>query len=358
MPNKSSGLSIKRIIRKPGFWFILILLILITYLHYEQALEHPQFISQLLTDLGLTRHAFERILYLAPIVWAGFLFGWVGGLTTSLITLALMLPRALLISEDMPDALFETGSVFVIGNVLAMTFYALHRERKYRTQLEEAQARLHFYLGQVNKAQEEERKRISQELHDDTIQALVVLSRQLDIMASTGTELSEGYRQRLEKLRQQTNSIMMGIRRLCQDLRPTALDRLGLISALESLAEDITKYSGIRVGVKVNGEVQRLAEDKELVIFRIIQEALRNVWRHSRATEADVDIVSNNKEITITVNDNGRGFEMPEDIGNLPEGGKLGMAGMYERAQLIGAFLKIQSTIGQGTKVTLRVNTL
>lgn len=349
--------AITKVIKRPSFWFILLLMLLITYLHYDNTFERPTFLSRLLTDLGLTRHAFERILYLAPIILAGFLFGWVGGVITSITALAVMLPRAILVSDYVMDSLFETGSIFIIGNVFAMTFNTLRNEKKYRKQLEEAQEKMRFYLGEVNKAQEEERKRISQELHDDTIQSLVVLSRGLDLLVSTGAGLShDEYVHRIEKLRQLTNDTMTGIRRLSQDLRPAALDRLGLVSALESLAEDITKYWGIQIKVTVNGELHRLNADKELAIFRIVQEALRNVWRHSKATKAEVTIQSDGKTIIIIVSDNGQGFEMPKDISNLPSSGKLGMAGMRDRAQLIGAILKIESTVGQGTKVSIKAD--
>ncbi len=343
-----------RTIKKPGFWLILAMMALITYLQYDDTFERPQYISQLLINLGLTRHAFERILYLGPIILGGFIFGWIGGVNTSIVALAAMLPRALFVSNYRMDSIFETTSVFIVGNVLAMTFYALRKERKYRNQLEEAQGKMRFYLGEVNKAQEEERKRISQELHDDSIQALVVLARGLDLLSSTGEGLSQAeYRHRLEKLRQLTNEIMMGIRRLSQDLRPASLDRLGLVSALESLTADITKYWGIQIKVTVKGELQRWDADKELAIFRIVQEALRNVWKHSKATMAEVTIETDQKTILITVNDNGVGFEVPKDLSNLPLSGKLGMAGMRERAQLIGATLKIDSKVGQGTKVSI-----
>ncbi len=308
-----------------------------------------------MTEFGFTRHAFERILYLAPIVWAGFLFGWKGGVAFSLIALAAMLPRAIFVSSYPTDSIFETFSVFIVGNVLAMTFYSLRKERQYRKQLEEAQEKLHFYLRQVTNSQEEERKRISHELHDDTIQALVVLSRQLDVMASTGKGLSDEYRHRLEELRQQTNNIMLGVRRLSQDLRPAALDRLGLISAIEWLAEDATKYSGIPIKVSVKSEIQRLPEETELVLFRIAQEALRNVWRHSRASEAEVAVESDKGEIKMTISDNGQGFQVPKDMSDLTTGGKLGLSGMRERAQLIGAKLTIESEAGKGTSITVRL---
>jgi len=125
-----------KIARKPGFWLILLAMVLITLPHYAEALEHPAFLTPLMSNLGLERHAFERVLYLAPMVWAGFLFGWRGAFITSLAALACMLPRALFISLYPADALFETSAVFIIGNVLAVSFHALRKEREYRTKLE------------------------------------------------------------------------------------------------------------------------------------------------------------------------------------------------------------------------------
>ncbi len=355
--------------RRPGFWFILAILVLITLPYYEEALAHPAFLSQLTANFGLDRHAFERILYLAPIVWAGFLFGWRGALVTSLVALGCMLPRAIFISEYSMDALFETGAVFIIGNVLAISFASLRKERDYRIKLEAAreeqqkiaeelritQRNLRFYLQQATRAQEEERKRISHELHDDTIQALVVLSRQLDALALKKEGLSEENRLLLEELWQQTDSILRGVRRLSQDLRPAALDRLGLLPALEWLASNVTEYSGIPTEVNVTGEERRLSEEAAIALFRITQEALRNVWRHSGATKAEIAVEFCEGKTRITVKDNGKGFHLPENIGDIAKDGKLGLAGMQERAQLAGGVLTVHSQPDKGTSITVEV---
>ena len=470
-----------RVIRKPGFWLILALLVLITLSHYQETLGYPAFLTQLTTNLGLTRHAFERILYLTPIVWAGFLFGWRGTAVTSLVALACMLPRAIFISPYLADAIFETSAVFIIGNVLAISFGALRKEREYRTQLEviqqelrtseeryrelfenahdaiwlhdlqgniiaankslvrlagytqeelhgikagdliaggcidnvkgveeqflegeamghlsemtlvkkdksevsvqlstnpvfsnvqivafqhiarditeqkRMQENLRFYLHQVTRAQEEERKRISHELHDDTIQALVVLSRQLDILTSSDKELPEDSRLHLEKLRQQSNNIIQGVRRLSQDLRPAALDRLGLLATLEWLATDVTEYSGIATKVNVVGSERRLPEEVGLVLFRITQEAMRNVWRHSQATKAEITVEFDETKIRVSVSDNGKGFSLPKTITDLARDGKLGLAGMQERAQLLGGTLTVKSEPGRGSSISVDI---
>jgi PAS domain S-box-containing protein len=479
----SSITGLITIIRRPQSWLILALLIFVTLPHYEEAFEQPGFITHVLTDSGLTRHAFERILYLAPIVWAGFLFGWRGAAVTSVVALACMLPRALLISPSPVDAVLETGAVFILGNVMTITFESLRRSGRRRIQLEETQheleaserryrtlfenahdaiwvqdikgkitaanqaavgltgydvetlahmdvkdflceegleiareirhkllrgetldspydqcmirgdgtevflklssslvsgenepveiqhiardvteerqmhENLRFYLQQVTRAQEEERKRISLELHDDTIQALVVLSRQLDELASGNNGLPESNRQQLEKLRQDTNDIMQGVRRLSQDLRPATLDRLGLVSAAEWLATDVSGYSGIATTVRVVGSERRLNEEVELVLFRVTQEALRNVWRHAEATEAEITVEFEENMVRISVTDNGKGFNLPQRMGDLAKYGRLGLAGMEERASLVGGTLKVQSQPGVGSTVSIELPT-
>jgi len=367
--HNSSFNRLTRTMRNPGFWFILALLVLITLPHYGEAFKYPGFFLQMMSNLDLDRHALERILYLAPVVWSGFLFGWRGAFITSIAALACMLPRAIFISEYPKDALFESGAVFIIGNVLAISFHSLRREREHRIQLEIAQLEqqrvteelkvmqqnLRFYLKQATQAQEEERKRISHELHDDTIQALVVLSRQLDALSSDDKGMSEENRLRLEELWQQTDNILKGVRRLSQDLRPAALDRLGLLPALEWLAANVTEYSGIATRVNVVCEERQLPEEVMIALFRVTQEALRNVWRHSGATSSEITVEFDESKTKISISDNGKGFELPDNLGDMAKNGKLGLAGMQERVQLVGGTLTIQSQPSKGTSITVEL---
>ncbi len=651
------------LMRRPGFWLIVVLLALITVLHYRDGAGYPQWLANILDNINLDRHSFERILYLAPIVWSGFLFGPRGVMAISIVALACMLPRAIIVSEHPTDAILESIAVFTIGMAVALSFKSLREEHNRRTQLEMAEKRLQLqlqvikenerklgalnqmaailseslqlddvlgravrnvvdvtkvdvamialvdeeagelvvsahhgasqefvlrvgrmkvghgfqdrvtesgelvlvedafqyydvarqavkqegirshlvvpmkakgrvagtlyvaarsvrrflqddvelltaianqigvaadnarlyemerlatqrlavsernyrglfenaydaiwvhdlegnyivanrasekvtgysvaelltmnvrdflseeglsrarevksrlmsaepleqpyelrmvrrdgtqailkvttsvvaedgktvgfhniardvteeirlkenlrlYLSQVTKAQEEERKRIARELHDDTIQALVVLSRQLEDAASGGRGMPEDKRQLLETLRQQATGIMDGVRRLTQDLRPSTLDRLGLLAGLEWLANDVSRYSGIDVKVKVGGTGRRLSPDVELTLFRIAQESLRNVWRHSEATQAEVSVDFRESKVVMIIKDNGKGFAVPSSVGDLTRDGKLGLTGMQERAGLLGGSVTFQSQSGKGTTVTVEI---
>jgi PAS domain S-box-containing protein len=625
---------------RPSFWLILVLLVLITIPHYREVIQYPSFLTNLLVNIGLDRHAFERILYLIPVIWAGFVFGWKGALASSIIALGCMLPRAIFISPEPKDAISETAAVFILGDMIAFGFGALGRQReqrvylsalnyisgvvsqslelkqilnssidsvidvmdvdivliflldsqagelilgasrgvstlfasgldrmklgeglnsvvaqtgepmfiknsskdprltktevkeegiqsqiivplkskgkvmgticvamrrqrrfnkdevsllaaignqigvaienarlyeeehevaeqlraseeRYRTLFQNAhdaiwvhdmdgnivsanaavarltgyevkelcqmnvksflsdeslnlakdirtkllsgepviepyeqklinkegneailklttnlvevegkpvgfqniardvsrekvmQESLRFHLGQITMAQEEERKRIARELHDETIQSLVVLARQLDDVISISGDLSFDKRRLLENLHKQLNDIMADVRRMIQDLRPPTLDRLGLMPALESLASNIGKRSGMNIEVTVRGISRRFSPEIELVLFRVAQEALSNALKHSQATEAQVTVEFADRIIRVTVRDNGCGFSLPETTGDLVKQGRLGLAGMQERIQLVGGSFKMESEPGAGTIVII-----
>ena len=115
------------------------------------------------------------------------------------------------------------------------------------------------------------------------------------------------------------------------------------------------QYSGITAKVKVIGTERRLAEEEELLLFRITQEALRNVWRHSQATHAEIKVEFADKRTAITVSDNGRGFDVPKAIGDLARDGKLGLAGMAERTRLVGGTFSADSVPGGGTRIQVEL---
>ena len=104
------------------------------------------------------------------------------------------------------------------------------------------------------------------------------------------------------------------------------------------------------------GEEHRLPEEVAIALFRITQEALRNVWRHSGATSAEITVEFGENKVRITVSDNGKGFNLPENIGDLARDGKLGLAGMQERAQLVGGTLTVQSQPHKGTSITVELS--
>jgi PAS domain S-box-containing protein len=474
--------DIIRVLTRPAFWIIFSVFALITIPHYAEAVIEPPFVGDILSYLNLSRHGFERILFLVPIVLAGFLFGLRGALLTCFLALAAMLPRAIIISEYYRDALFETGAVFVMGIILAISSGLMRQERERRIQLEITQQEfqtseekyrqlfenandaiwlhdmdgeivaandaaikligysreelLHmnakellskenrkkareirekllkgeyveqpyeqkvitkqgsetifklttnvvrvagqpigfqliardvtqekrmrenidFYLQHSARSREDERKRVSSTLYDDTIQELVVLSRQIDDLVDLN-QIARGANGAYAKMQEQIRSIMNNLSRLSYDLRPPILDHLGLLPAIQSLVTDCETYSKISTNLSIKGEPYRLPENVELVLFRITQEALRNVYRHSSASKADVNMNFDNGKVVVSISDNGKGSDIPKMIGDLARTGKLGLTGIQEQTRLVGGNLVVKSRPGEGTRIIVEVPT-
>ncbi len=255
----------------------------------------------------------------------------------------------------------EIDLMTAIGRQVGVAIENSHLYQQERALAEEQkgmQERLRFYLQQVTRAQEEERKRIAQELHDDTIQNLVLLMHQIDRFTMTTGYMTPQQILFLEELRQRIAVVSDEIRRFTQDLRPSLLDDLGLLPTLEWLASDVIKNFDIEVKVVINGQARRFSPETELTLFRIVQEAMRNVWKHSQATTAQIRVEFTPEKVIITVTDNGKGFLVTPQIDELAASGKLGLVGMRERAQLIGAHISVESQPGSGTTVTVEIQNL
>jgi PAS domain S-box-containing protein len=212
---------------------------------------------------------------------------------------------------------------------------------------------LRLYAQQITRTQEDERKRIARELHDDSIQALIILSRGIDELISAQSKRSKMIRP-LEDVRAEVDKIISQVRRFTQDLRPPTLDYLGLIPAVRELISQFEHQSNIKTEFKIIGEEKHFAPEAEMLVYRIIQEALNNIWRHSEAMTALVSIEFEKDGTTVKIKDDGKGFVIGEDL-RFVEAGKIGLAGMQERADLLGGNLSIQSNVGRGTLVTLLV---
>jgi len=159
----------------------------------------------------------------------------------------------------------------------------------------------------------------------------------------------------LQDIRKRLGVTLQGIRRFSQDLRPSIIDDLGLLPALKWLIKQKSEETGLDIQLQITGKEQRILPEKELIIFRIVQEALNNISKHARATQAGVAIDFSNTRVDVTVSDNGIGFDLPESVGDLSHSGKLGLLGMQERVTLLSGTLKISSEQGKGTIVNVNV---
>jgi len=203
-------------------------------------------------------------------------------------------------------------------------------------------------------AQEEERKRIARELHDDIAQSILLLSRQLDILISdSDSKIPKAKIADLERIENIANDAYKSLQRYARDLRPSILDQMGLVAALNWLTEELGKELGIKTFVK-SDKLPQLPSEVELTMFRIAQETLNNIRKHAQASSVNitVQLISNNLKMSIT--DNGKGFSTSRLTGDLAKEGKLGVLGMEERARLIGGSLQIKSSPSKGTTVIAR----
>jgi len=221
------------------------------------------------------------------------------------------------------------------------------------TEQKNAEENLRYYLQEITRAQEEERKRIALELHDDTAQNLIALLHQLENFLSGKIKLPVREAKALWGFHEQIRDVLQGVRHFSRDLRPSILDDLGLLPALEWLTGELKSEYGVEASLKVVGNERRLSQEAELLLFRIVQEALRNTAKHAQASRVEVNVEFDENKITATIRDNGIGFRLPENLGALPHIGKLGLAGMQERVQLLGGNLKLKSELGKGTIVSV-----
>jgi PAS domain S-box-containing protein len=468
-------------LRRPHFWIILLLFFICLLLHYPQLLVFIR--SPGYSLFGLERHALERILFLAPVIYAAYVFGFLGGCLCLAFALAAMLPRVLFISLHPLDAGLETGLAILVGALINIWLESRRREvgrreqtilkleavrrelqrisRRFQEVFEKAhdaiwiqdmegrivsanaacleltgygqeemigmpidrlfpqealsrtrevmktlldrrelkqpyeqqiirndgnpaeimvtssllgeekstaflhiardisaerklQRSLRLYSEQIGRAHEEERKRIARELHDDTIQTLVVLSRQLDSVISRQSTAGEKTTGSLEDVRKEIDESLVRIRRFIQYLRPPILEYLGLVPALRELGEQMQREKGIRIAIGSTEDRYSLDAEQQLLVYRIVQEALRNVWKHSHAQGCTVSLGREEECIRIVIEDDGIGFPA-RDPSDLLTSGKLGLMGMQERAHLLGGTLEIHPSRGGGTAVTLTI---
>jgi signal transduction histidine kinase len=212
---------------------------------------------------------------------------------------------------------------------------------------EEARAQL---LGKVISAQEDERKRIARELHDETSQSLAVLAMGLEAAQDA---LRTGRTPRLDEVKAVAVRTLEDVHRLILDLRPSVLDDLGLLSAIRWYAERHLETRGISVRCEF-GDLRRLPPEMETALFRVCQEAMSNVARHAQATAVLVQVGEEGGEIRIDIEDDGRGFD-PDDAARREERRPWGLMGIRERAEILRGTARVDSAPGQGTRVALRV---
>jgi signal transduction histidine kinase len=320
-------------------------------LHQLRHLEYD--VTEALRDSMVSAAHWARwplALTVVLVALAGLGLGWSvsHAINRSLVLLSAGARRIAIERFDVPIPIphepeFAELAATLNGVMLELTHGRAERARLESQRLELMRGR----LAQVVRAQEEERARLSRELHDEAGQALTALNYGLDLVQRSALDAAtRGEVQRLMELCATTTRRLAA---LARDLRPSVLDDFGLLPAVRSLVREFADRYGVATELHVHGDVPRLASEAETAVYRVVQEALTNVARHARASRVDVTLETRGSELHVRVQDNGRGFD--------PRAGPpgIGLAGIQERVQLLEGEFAITSRLDDGTVVAVSV---
>jgi len=216
------------------------------------------------------------------------------------------------------------------------------------------QEQLRRLSHQILQAQEEERKRISRELHDEVTQTLVGINVHLETLAQEAKINPRRLRQKIARTQRQVEKSVSIVHQFARELRPTALDDLGLIATLHSVLKDYMKRTGIRVHFTTFAGVEQLNSARRTVLYRVVQSALANVARHAQASRVKVSIRKLADAVHMEIADNGRSFEV-ERVLHAKTNQRLGLLGMRERVEMVGGDFSVESVPGQGTTIRAQI---
>jgi signal transduction histidine kinase len=216
------------------------------------------------------------------------------------------------------------------------------------------QAKLHRLTRQILSAQEDERKKISRELHDEVVQTLVGINVELSALGAEAGAEAVALRARIARTQRVVEHSVQAVHRFARELRPAVLDDLGLIPALHSYGQNLAAQKKIRIQMTVFGGVEELSIAKRTVLFRVAQEALNNVARHAAASHVRLGLSHRPGTIQLEISDNGKSFPVTETLLGR-NNRRLGLIGMRERVEMIGGTFAIESSPGQGTTVRAQI---
>lgn len=343
------------ILINPHFWLILIITLVVFLIYqkwpwriwqFEEGLWQwvPWLSSLFYFALMEVRANIIGSLFLIPILYATVVFRAWGAFILSLISIASVLPYVT--SMGLEFSLITVMVLMIPAMVVLVIKIELELRRKDKLSVIKERQK---YTSMVFDAQEAERRRISQELHDETMQTLAAIFKRAENIPpfEYDTEISW--------IKDKILFTITNLRRITLDLRPSVLDDIGLVPALRLLVDQINKECETRIAILLEGNERKLSPQVEITIFRLVQEALNNIKYHSKAREATVILNFNIKTIEITVRDNGIGILRLDKPSELVLKGKLGMIGMRERVESLSGKYQVYSEPGVGTELRMDI---
>jgi signal transduction histidine kinase len=216
------------------------------------------------------------------------------------------------------------------------------------------QKKLRQLTRQIITAQEEERKMISRELHDDVVQTLVGINVELSALSKGASVGLHAMKAKIARTQRLVENSVNEVHRFARELRPAVLDDLGLIPALDAYTKNLAEREKIKIQMTAFGGVEALGSAKRTVLFRVAQEALTNVARHAQASQVRMSITEISGAIQMEISDNGKSFHVGKAL-TARNPHRLGLVGMRERVEMVGGTLIIDSAPGQGTTVRAEI---
>ncbi len=265
-------------------------------------------------------------------------------------------------NEDVAEALLalDRPAVAVVGGPGAKFMWQLIDERirskhELERHLHEYQSLYRLYVKEVRHAISEERTRIALDIHDGLVQTLAGLSYKLDLCREFFSLDPARCEQTLRETQDLLKSAIEEARQVVFNLKPLHFERLDLHTALKHYVKTYAKQYQIATAFSLRGSERALSAKTKIFLFRIVQEALSNVQKHADASQVHVEVVIAPSQLTATVQDNGRGFDLEEVSANPEKWASMGLKGMTERARFLGGRARIETKTGQGTTISVEI---
>jgi two-component system sensor histidine kinase DegS len=343
------GAMASRAVRNPHFWVVVVLSAGLLFIYQTWPWPEWRFnsgvwrffswlsaLEVMVIKVEVRYHLFG-VLFLLPIIYGSLTMSWAGGIFAWCLALIWVVPT--LLSWRNSSVIINLALLLLPVLLTAI----VTGERRWREN-----ERRYFAEREVE-AEEIERRRIAQELHDETLQTLMVIANKSDSLAQSGVDESQ-VRGNLW-IKQQVLQTMDDLRRLSMNLRPAILDNFGLVSGIRWLVNNSNSQNGCHLDISILGEERKMSSLTEVTVFRVVQEALNNVQRHARAERGVVTLAFEEDRVLVEIVDDGIGFQPPERLGAFVSESKLGVIGMQQRIVSLGGEMHVDSSPGQGTRI-------
>lgn len=337
------------------FWILIGLMIVIVVYYYTRLFIGFRPYWSWRIEVFEYVHSFFGSLFIIALIYSALIFWWRGAIIVLLFSILFTIPLYVHYRSSLQNIF--TSIFYLCIPAIVVGYISLERNwrQKERETLFEVEKERQQYITQIFRAHEDERKAIARELHDDAIQSLVVSANAVQSLIKIASDKNySSITNQALFARDEIMRVSEDLKKLTLDLRPGILDNLGFIPALRWLVERLDNEGQVNVQFSISGHERELPDGTDVIIFRIVQEALNNIRQHSKATQANIVLDFRPEILNIIIYDNGKGFKVPERINTLISKKKLGLIGMQERIHSLNGFLDIQSYPDSGTTILVK----